>query len=191
MTGISSFTVKPPESIIYSCQGKFLSESEVSVVLVKPHSVELLTEDYQVDLEVSLFASIIGGSIFPSGLIDNLALVSSDFSLIILSFENSQIHPIVSSELRHDSVVPSEFAPIFSASVNSLIICIYPNSFYRVSGTQILEIYIGVCKPNSMRILDNSVLFVDNRQNRLCLLPDFNHLSKPENPFHPSLKLFQ
>lgn len=153
-----SFTSLQSNSILYSCYGQFLSPTEMHLVLVKPHSISYylasqLYNNSEPDLELSFETTISSAYTFllPSHKCQTIALLSEDFTLIILTAPLSQENPDQISEedgqdspieetfcdqIRIAHVIPTSFSPLFASSGNQLFISVYPNSLCVVTFNQ-------------------------------------------------------
>lgn len=141
-----------PGHVVYACLARMISPQEDHLVIVKPHSVEYyqlgeLDKSEEPLFNVPLNTTIVGASKFKiSGRpCDDLALVTSDMSLIVFTYDETQpefpMARTVSDQLRNPNVYNSPYAPLFASVETYLFISVYPNSLAVIKFGESLEKY--------------------------------------------------
>lgn len=164
MPGVVVSTPLASGKAIFGGVGHFLSPLEQHIIVVHPRSVELLTyfpenDHIQTIFEAPIYAYIIDALIMriSDSEIDSVVLLCSDFSVQLLSFQNSQIKCCEIASLRNEGVKQSNNI-IMQAIGQKLIISLYPFLLYTIDITQDItfkELPIDKFSPKKIQISQN------------------------------------
>jgi hypothetical protein len=182
-----SFTLSPPGAVIYSAVGHFISSEQEHLLVVKIHSIEYYSisefdDPPSPEIDIPLATTICGASKFslPGSCYDNLAILSVDFTLIVLTHSGSQESDVpfertVSDNLRNMHVLPTRFFPLFAAVENHLFISIYPNSLSLITccgeSLEKNEIHFKKLMPTFLGTFGRKLVIIeDSSTSRLKLL---------------------
>jgi len=177
---LSCYCIKEPSSIIFAEIGAFFEPNSNVIACARAHSIDFyaINTDYSLDLvETSeLNGTILNGCRIhgPDFPVDRLAVLTSDFCLVLLWFENSEIRTQRINKIRKDGVEDHGIPQLIHYFNNIVVVSVYPDTI------NIITLFPQVCL-SEIRLETIKPIDISNLDSVLCILVSPNELYTIDN----------